>query len=127
VLAAYSACCADETSKSFLGKSYRDMLDPDDMQQSYLMERIGRQAESIRGAQVPLDALIHEAYKVVEEQLLNIVNFNFGTGKVALVGGVQINMPAPYQDHFEPLYFKALSRDDPDGIDLMHEFRYSGH
>lgn len=39
VLAAYNACCADQSCGSFLGKSYRYMFDEDDMQQSYLMER----------------------------------------------------------------------------------------
>ena len=29
------------------------------------------------------------------------------------------------QDHFQPLYFKALSRDNPSGIDLLDTFRYN--
>ena len=64
---------------------------------SHFMDRVGQRVDFIKGAREPLDALIHEAYSVVEEQMLKILNFNFGTGKVVLIGGVQINMPSPYQ------------------------------
>jgi len=129
VLAAYSACCADhaQAERSFLGKSYREMLDVDDMQQSFLKEKVGQRFDAINGASEPLDALIHEAYQVVEDQMLSVINFDYGDGKIVLVGGVQINMPQPHQDHFQPLYFKALSGDSPVGVDLMSNFRYSGN
>ena len=45
----------------------------------------------------------------IKAELLTIVNTNFGSGKLVLIGGVQINMPPPYEDHFMPLIFDACS------------------
>lgn len=31
----------------------------------------------------------------------------------------QINLPAPYEDHFQPLMFRVSSKSDPKGVDLL--------
>jgi len=123
VLAAYDACTCKERSAGILGKSFSEVLDEDDMQQSYLMQKIGQRLDVIEAAPVPLAELATQAYELVEEQMLKIVNTNFGPGKLVLLGGIQINMPYPYKDHFQPLYFKAVSQDDPAGVDLLDNFR----
>lgn len=40
------------------------MMDEDDMQQSYLMDKIGQRMPTIEAADVPMEALIHQAYEV---------------------------------------------------------------
>merc|ERR1719310_157031 len=34
---------------------------------------------------------------------MKVVNTKFGKGKLFLIGGIMINMPEPYVDHFMPL------------------------
>lgn len=53
--------------------------------------------------------LITEAYKVVRDQILRIINTNFGSGRLILLGGIQINLPHPYNDFFLPLMFQVKS------------------
>ena len=54
--------------------------------------------------------MIYEAYDCIQEKMMTIVNNDFGNGKLVLVGGVQINMPRPYEDHFHPFMFKVISK-----------------
>ena len=51
----------------------------------------------------------------IKAELLTIVNTNFGSGKLVLIGGVQINMPSQLiggvqvkcEDHFMPLMVRG--------------------
>ena len=51
------------------------------------------------------------------------MNHGFGNGKLVLVGGIQINMPEPYDDHFQPKFFQVLSADGK-AEDLMKELSF---
>jgi len=58
--------------------------------------------------------------------LENIIDLEIGggeggaakCGKVALLGGIQINMPEPMHDYFQPLLFQIRCKGEPT-IDLM--------
>mmetsp|Transcript_96671 Transcript_96671/g.170895 ORF Transcript_96671/g.170895 Transcript_96671/m.170895 type:complete len:338 (-) Transcript_96671:382-1395(-) len=43
--------------------------------------------------------------------LKKIVNNEFGSGRLVLIGGIQINMPAPFYHHFLPLRFEIRQKD----------------
>ena len=114
VIAAYNQCCGT-TEMPF---------DMDDMQQSWLRQYIGRtrpgrrfhhhrarltprlpslcsagpKAQYCKSCDEPIKAATDVAYDCIKEKLLRIVNTKFGTGKLILVGGIQINLPKPYED-----------------------------
>jgi len=112
VLAAYAQACADPAG-------CRDAApDPDDMQQSWLRASVAARLDNIRAHPEPLQAVTECAYECVRDHLLRIVNHDFGPGKLVLLGGIQVNMPLPYEDHFQPRLFQVLSR-DADPVDLL--------
>ena len=45
---------------------------------------------------------------------------DFGPGKLVLIGGVQLNLPAPYEDHFQPLYYQVHQKGEAP-IDCLKE------
>lgn len=98
VIAAYQQCCGT-TEMPF---------DMDDMQQSWLRQYIGPKAQYCKSCDEPIKAATDVAYDCIKEKLLRIVNTKFGTGKLILVGGIQINLPKPYEDHFQPKFFQVL-------------------
>jgi hypothetical protein len=121
VLAAYSALTQVEGA----GIRRSSMVDSDgcDMQQDWLKDHLGRRIDKIKNAKEPISALIYEAYECVKETMLSIVNNNFGNGKLVLVGGIQLNMPRPHEDHFQPLMFRMISKNG-DVKDLLSEFDF---
>jgi hypothetical protein len=98
VIAVYQQCCGT-TEMPF---------DMDDMQQSWLRQYIGPKAQYCKSCDEPIKAATDVAYDCIKEKLLRIVNTKFGTGKLILVGGIQINLPKPYEDHFQPKFFQVL-------------------
>lgn len=67
-------------------------------------------------------ALAHQSYVMVKEVLFNSVNTKFGQGSLCLLGGIQINMPTGYSDHFYPVTFEVRQEGQPT-IDLISEMR----
>ena len=123
VIAAYQQCCGT-TEMPF---------DMDDMQQSWLRQYLGTgrvpdaastttahasprasppsagpKAQYCKSCDEPIKAATDVAYDCIKEKLLRIVNTKFGSGKLILVGGIQINLPKPYEDHFQPKFFQVL-------------------
>ena len=112
VLAAYGQCCSG-TEMPF---------DMDDMQQSWLRQAIGPHCAECKTASDPIAAVTKVAYDCIEQKLMRIVNTNFGSGKLVLLGGIQINMPEPYDDHFQPKFFKVMSQGG-ETVDLLSELK----
>mmetsp|Transcript_12236 Transcript_12236/g.22030 ORF Transcript_12236/g.22030 Transcript_12236/m.22030 type:complete len:83 (+) Transcript_12236:2-250(+) len=48
-------------------------------------------------------ALAYQAFEAVKNKVDKVVNTEFGSGRLVLVGGIQINLPEPCGDHFLPL------------------------
>lgn len=101
VLAAYDSCKSGDDFE----------FDINDMQQCWLREKLTAVMPRVMEDEEPLQALIFAAYEAVKENILDIVNCKFGTGKVVLLGGIQLNMPKQYEDHFVPLLFQMMSGD----------------
>ena len=106
VLAAYDQCCNPKDGVQMA-------FDMDDMQQSWLRQGICPRVGEAQAASDPLKVVTDIAYDVVRDKLLRIVNNNFGKGKLVLLGGIQINMPEPYDDHFQPKMFKVPAPPTP--------------
>ena len=66
-------------------------------------------------------------YSIIRDTLFSIVSTDFGSGNLVLLGGILVNLPPPYEDHFEPLCFQVLSRDEPVGTDLLSGFKFEQH
>merc|ERR1712224_827295 len=71
VLAAYSSCCSGDACSA----------DPHDLQQSWLKQRVSERMDKIQVSEFPLATLIYEAFEAIKENLLSIVNHDFGSGK----------------------------------------------
>ncbi|EOD17527.1 hypothetical protein EMIHUDRAFT_234190 [Emiliania huxleyi CCMP1516] len=110
VLGAYAACKCGQAGE----------FDEMDMQQSWLKQRINRRFGEIESSDDQMKALIHVAYEAVKEKLLGIINTDFGSGKLILVGGIQINMPKPWEDHFQPLYYKVHQK-GAEPVDILDD------
>lgn len=99
VVAAYQQCSGG------MGTAY-DRLDA---QQSWLRSKLASKCSAVSRTDNPMVALIMEAYKAVEEEMLAIVNTGYGSGNLVLLGGIQINMPYPMNGFFMPLHFSVRS------------------
>jgi len=98
--AAYSQCSAEQKMEA----------DSKDMEQSWLREKLGPKCEHIKESSNPMVELALQAYKVIEEEILSIVNTDFGTGNLVLLGGIQINMPYGMPGYFQPMHFSIRAK-----------------
>jgi len=97
-----------------------------DIQQSMLKQKLGKQAAEISKAEVPMAELAMRAYRLVEEMMTEIATHAAGCKHLVLIGGIQINMPAPFNEHFLPLKFTISSRTGkaaPTLKDLLPDFK----
>jgi hypothetical protein len=101
VIDAYNQC---------MGGGYINNHDRQDLQQCRLRKLLKDECREVSAAQNPMVALVYKAYKVVEQEMLAIVNTDFGPGKLVLLGGIQINMPHPMRGRFLPLHFSIRSK-----------------
>lgn len=114
------------------------MDDPFDFQMTYLMHEINKEVEFITGPQkereeVPIDGknapenlkqarLATVVHSIGQKMLHNIASMDFGDEDSTLIilTGIQINMPRPFEDYFQPLGFQVRTKDGQK-IDLMEE------
>jgi hypothetical protein len=54
--------------------------------------------------------IVHEIHGFSSVYLESIINTDFGEGKLAVLTGIQINIPHPFRDYFEPLSFKVYQK-----------------
>jgi len=106
VIGAYNACSssADTVEEEF---------NPVDMQMGWIKAQIEQHIDMISAQPNPMAALAYQAYEMVKAKLEKIVNLDFGIGKLVLIGGIQINMPYPCQEHFLPLSFELRQQGKP--------------
>jgi len=107
-----STACGAAIAAFNAGKSgdFSDQGDQD-IQQSFLKERLGIQAGEIAQAENPMAELAHRAYLLVEQMMIDIAQPPEEFGHFALIGGIQLNMPEPFNEYFLPLTFQVSSKD----------------
>merc|ERR1719433_2047315 len=104
---------------------YSDQGDQD-IQQSMLKKKLGKQAADIAKAEVPMAELAMRAYALVEEMITEIATHSASCKHLVLIGGIQINMPEPFTEYFLPLKFTISSKvgkATPTLTDLLPDFK----
>lgn len=91
-------------------------MDPAELQMNYIVHEIGPCCEKIKGLATENEqfaSLAHETWKIANKMLDQIVHTRFGgdDSKLIILGGIQINMPRPFDDLFQPLTFDVRSKD----------------
>jgi hypothetical protein len=115
VIGAYNSCCG-------LTEMKEEDFDEADMQMAWIKSQLLPHHDRIAAQPNSYAALAYQAFEMVRSKMNKIVNTKFGSGKLALVGGIQINMPLPYSDHFLPLSFEMRSQTSEE-ISLMDAFQ----
>jgi len=95
--------------------------DMNDIEEAWLCSKLAPHVENITAADNSMAELVKVAYHVIEEEILRITHTRFGNGNLVLLGGIQINMPEPYQDHFLPMHFSVNGAGKPQ-VDLLKVF-----
>jgi len=93
-----------------------------DIEQSWLRDQIAPYLDRITEADKPMLELAKVSYEAVLNKMMAIKNTKFGKGKLALVGGIQINMPPGHPDYFMPLHF-TIEQADVKAVDVMDNLR----
>jgi hypothetical protein len=85
------------------GKEFTPVSDPHDLEQGVVETKLMSKYEALKANHNPARALVESNYQIIEEELLEIVktgepNFN---GKIALLGGVMINVGGGHPSFFD--------------------------
>jgi len=107
VIGAYNAC------SSSANKSTEQPINETDLQMEWIKAQIEPHVERIKAQSNPMGALAYQAYEMVRVKMEKIINLEFGSGRLVLIGGIQINMPVPFSDHFLPLMFEVRQQGRP--------------
>eukprot|EP00930_Biecheleria_cincta_P068126 TRINITY_DN5525_c0_g2_i1.p1 TRINITY_DN5525_c0_g2~~TRINITY_DN5525_c0_g2_i1.p1 ORF type:complete len:688 (+),score=106.48 TRINITY_DN5525_c0_g2_i1:289-2064(+) len=119
VVGAYYAALRGDTSGPVDAK---EGSVPYDRQMDWVKSQIAPHAKALALTDSPMASLAHQSYRMVADKMFSIINNDFGSGWLCLVGCIQINMPAPLEDHFYPYTFELRKAGEPT-IDLLHELK----
>jgi len=115
VIGAYKACCQGWSPGAATAGAY-------DRQMDWIKQQIAPHARAIGTSANPYAALAYQSYEMVKDKIFSVVNNDFGSGYLCLVGGIQINLPDGMDDHFLPCTFE-LRRAGDCPIDLLSELK----
>jgi hypothetical protein len=114
-IGAFNACCGvDDPVEAF------KEVDEADTQMSWVKQQIAPNCVEIKQSSAPMAKLAFKCFDNVKDKVQEVVNTKFGSGYLVLLGGIQINMPAPCAEHFLPLIFEAR-QEGKETINLMDE------
>lgn len=107
----FCSSCSGDNDMPDLATSF------DDYQMAFLKNKIYERRDPILAAGPPgsneqQSELVHQTHKIGMEMLDRIVHVDFGDESASLVifTGIQINMPDPLEDYFQPLNFFILHK-----------------
>lgn len=133
--AASGTCCGSAAAAAGYVKSVCESnakeagppTDPIDAQQSFVGNMLLPQGERLVGAEDPDVELPLALFDVQNEFMNNIVQKGCGevagNGKIALLGGIQINTPAGTSEYFLPKVFVVLNNKGEQVADLIKELK----
>jgi hypothetical protein len=135
-IGAYQKCCQErKQQQQQRNKSSRDGEplvdendDDDDQQFAYICQEVGKTLSSIDGGEEKDHddndnkkstenaiqvALVQRMHDMAKTMLDKIVSLHFGGdhSKLVVLTGIQINMPHPFNDYFQPLSFTVRHKD----------------
>lgn len=108
-----------ETEKSTI-EHKRD--DEWDLQQKYMETIISRSWSKIKNSAEPLLTLTEVVYEAIYRKIIKIIPEKYD-GKIALLGGIQINTSIDYYDYFIFKEFKIINPKKKLTIDLKQELK----
>ena len=120
---ALAHCCAN--------KAIPDAAEvPEDYQMAYIIQEVNRCKEKIlevaKDENTKQAELARQMHTIANKMLRKIVNVDFGSEQstLAILTGIQINMPEPMEDYFQPLSFYVMDKQGQE----MHLFEEAfGH
>ena len=80
------------------------MDDPYTYQQDYITSRLSEYYHDIMKAPNQKAGVTYAMFDIAKDYLKSITKVN--TGKLVLIGGIQINMQHPCEDFFNPMLFE---------------------
>merc|ERR1712008_70265 len=86
----------------------------------HLKRALAGRATTISKAEDPMAALAREMFEISDKQMRDIINFGYGNGWLALLGGIQINLSSPLASVFLPLKF-TIAKNGTSEVDLMSD------
>ena len=101
------------------GKRMPSLLSDElDYQMNFIIRKVNANKKKIlknaKTEDEKMRALVHEIWRIGMDTMLDdIVHAHFGgeNSKLVVLTGIQINMPRPFEDMFQPLSFTMLSKD----------------
>merc|ERR1719480_607474 len=84
----------------------------------HLKRALVGKTRAISKAKDPMAALVREMFELSDKMMRDIINFGYGSGWLALLGGIQINLSSPLASVFLPLKF-TIAKNGTDEVDLM--------
>ena len=104
-IGAYNHCCA--------GHPLPDLTDANamDQQMSWIIHQLSKRCNGIQKLVTKNDRqtqLVREMQSIGKERIDGMASVNFGgpNSRLFVLSGIQINMPHPFEDYFEPLSFE---------------------
>merc|ERR1719323_1504997 len=84
----------------------------------HLKRALAGRANEISNDKNPMARLVREMFDVSDKTMRDIINFGYGSGWLALLGGIQINLSSPLASVFLPLKF-TIAKEGTKEVDLM--------
>ena len=82
-----------------------------DHQMDFIISEINKKIEKILEKKNPNEQqaeITRQVYEIAKNKLDKILTTIFGDGKLVVLSGIQINMPLPSKDYFQPIEFYVL-------------------
>lgn len=100
------------SSDAKVGPSELDYLD---YQFEWIVSRLREHYDTIAAGENTQAALVKVMYSIIHDFVEKIV-YNLPQGKLIVLGGIQINMPKPGEDLFQPLLFEVREGDKKEDL-----------
>ncbi|CAK0864150.1 unnamed protein product, partial [Prorocentrum cordatum] len=87
----------------------RELLERNDAQQQFIRAQLAPLTAGIARAESPMTDLALKAFDIVDRQLDDVIDLDAlgNGGKLVLLGGIQVNTPRAFPDHFQPMRFEG--------------------
>merc|ERR1719362_2022182 len=89
---------------------------------THLKRAMAGKATAISKAKDPMAALAREMFELSDKMMRDIINFGYGDGWLALLGGIQINLSSPLASVFLPLKFTIAKKGTAE-VDLLPQLQ----
>jgi len=88
----------------------------------HLKRALVGKTDSIKNADQPMAALARQMFELSDKTMRDIINFGYGDGWLALLGGIQINLSSPLASVFLPLKFTIAKKGTAE-VDLLPQLQ----